>query len=190
MSTKRMEGRKKGEKKIEIPEGIEIEVNEGINEVVVRGGGRELKKKFKPEVKVRRKNNYLVISSVSDRRKIKALVGTAFAEVKNMIQGLKGGVVYKLKVVHSHFPVNLKIQGDKLWIENFLGEKYPRNAKILEGVKVEIKGQEIEVRSTNKESAGQTAANIEQATHIKNRDKRVFQDGCYIYEKDGKSLLR
>jgi large subunit ribosomal protein L6 len=106
-----------------------------------------------------------------------------------MIHGVSEGIVYKLKMVYSHFPINLKIQGDLIKIENFLGERYPRKAKIPERVEVDIKGQDIEVRGIDKEKVGQTAANIEQATKIKNRDPRVFQDGIYIYEKDGKSLV-
>jgi large subunit ribosomal protein L6 len=32
----------------------------------------------------------------------------------------------------------------------------------------------------NKEKVGQTVANIERATMVKNRDIRVFQDGVYL----------
>ncbi len=39
------------------------------------------------------------------------------------------------------------------------------------------------VTGINKESVGQTVANIEQATKIKSRDPRVFQDGIYVVAK-------
>ena len=32
---------------------------------------------------------------------------------------------------------------------------------------------------------GQTAANIENATRVRKRDPRVFQDGIYLFERDG-----
>ena len=35
------------------------------------------------------------------------------------------------------------------------------------------------VRGIDKEKVGQTVANIERATKVKNRDIRVFQDGIY-----------
>jgi large subunit ribosomal protein L6 len=39
------------------------------------------------------------------------------------------------------------------------------------------------VQGTNIEDVSQTAANIQQATKIKNKDPRVFLDGIYIYER-------
>jgi len=48
---------------------------------------------------------------------------------------------------------------------------------------VEIKGNQITISSNNVERAGQTAANIEKATKISKKDRRVFQDGCFITEK-------
>jgi len=84
--------------------------------------------------------------------------------------------------------MSVKVDGNQVVIENFLGERYPRRAKILESVNVEIKGQDVIVKGFDKEKVSQTAANIEQATRIKGLDPRVFQDGIYITEKDGKSV--
>ena len=56
---------------------------------------------------------------------------------------------------------------------------------ILEGVSVEIKGDEVIVKGIDKEKVGQTTANIERATAVKSRDVRVFQDGIYRISKGG-----
>ncbi len=70
-----------------------------------------------------------------------------------------------------------------LLIKNFLGEKKPRVAKILPGVEVNIEKNIITISSPNKELAGQTSANFEKATHVRNRDRRKFQDGIFIIKK-------
>ena len=81
--------------------------------------------------------------------------------------------------------MTLKIEGNKLAVNNFLGEKIPRYAYILPNVEVQIKGSLITILSTDKEAAGQTAANFEKATKVTNRDRRIFQDGIYIHDKPG-----
>jgi large subunit ribosomal protein L6 len=81
----------------------------------------------------------------------------------------------------------LKLDKNKLIISNFLGEKVSRHATILPNVDVQIKGAKITITSNDKEAAGQTAANIEKASIVRNRDRRVFQDGIYIIEKPGRA---
>jgi len=100
-----------------------------------------------------------------------------------MVKGVTKGFTYKLKKVYSHFPINVKVEPGKVLIENFIGERSPRIAKIVGNVKVIVKGDDIEVQGLNLEEVSQTAANIEQATKIKKKDPRVFLDGIYIYEK-------
>ncbi len=102
-----------------------------------------------------------------------------------MFSGLQEEFVYKLEAANVHFPMTLKVDSGFLIITNFLGEKFPRKAKILHSVDVEVKGNLITISSHDKESAGQTAANIERATKVRDRDRRVFQDGCYIVERPG-----
>jgi large subunit ribosomal protein L6 len=113
----------------------------------------------------------------------KAMVGTFASHIRNMIKGVTEGFEYRMKVVYSHFPMQLKVEKDKLMIGNFLGEKKPRSANILGESKVKASGDEVVVTGINKEDVGQTAANIEQATRIKRFDPRVFQDGIYTVEK-------
>jgi len=81
-----------------------------------------------------------------------------------------------------------EIKGNEAIIKNFLGEKTPRISKIIPGVEVEINGNTIVVKSSNKELAGQVAANFETATKIRGRDLRVFQDGIYITNKSGRGI--
>lgn len=172
---------------VEIPEGVEVTV-EG-NTVKVKGPKGELEREFQyPGVQIFTDDGKVVIYKEFPRRKDVAIARTFKAHISNMIKGVTEGFTYMLKVVYSHFPVTVKVQGDEVVIENFLGEKNPRRAKILPGVTVKVRGQEILVEGIDKEAVGQTAANIEQATRITKWDRRVFQDGIYIVEKAGKPI--
>lgn len=111
------------------------------------------------------------------------MTGTIAAHIRNMIKGVTKGYTYRLKIVYAHFPMKVTVKGDTVVIENFLGERAPRYAKILPGVKVEVKGEEVIVSGIDKEKVGQTAANIELATRVRGFDIRKFQDGIYIVSK-------
>src|SRR5260370_1395122 len=65
----------------------------------------------------------------------------------------------------------------------FTGEKTPRYAKIVEGVKVVVKGEDLSVEGIDLKSVSQTAANIQDSTKIKKKDLRVFLDGIYVSGK-------
>ncbi|GAB6136104.1 50S ribosomal protein L6 [Thermococcus prieurii] len=172
---------------VEIPEGVEVTVEKDV--VKVKGPKGELQRELKyPGFKIFTEDGKVVIYKEFPRKKDIAIARTFKAHIANMIKGVTEGFTYKLKVVYSHFPVTVKVQGDEVVIENFLGEKNPRRAKILPGVTVKVRGQEILVEGIDKEAVGQTAANIEQATRITKWDRRVFQDGIYIVEKAGKPI--
>jgi large subunit ribosomal protein L6 len=172
---------------IQMPEGIDASVDGRM--VRVKGPNGELVKILQSNiVQARYDGRTIVLTVPHDRKKERALINTQRGEVLNMIHGVRDGVTYRLKVLFSHFPMGLKVQGESLLIDNFLGEKHPRRAAILDGVKVDVKGQDVTVTGIDKDNTAQTAANIEQATKIKKLDPRVFQDGIYIVEKDGKPL--
>ena len=172
------------EEYVEIPDGVSIDVN-GMK-VKVSGPKGALEKEFKTkeEVHIDKEDGKIKIWALFPRRKTKAMVGTIRAHINNMITGVTKGYTYKLRIHYRHFPMNVSVEGNKVVIKNFLGEKYPRYADILDGVNVKVKGkEEIIVEGIDREKVGQTAANIEQATIVRKRDPRVFVDGIYIVEK-------
>ncbi len=132
---------------------------------------------------IQKDENKIRVYTNVPKKKYKAMVGTFAGHIENLIIGVKNGFEYHLKVVYAHFPIKVRVENGLVVIENFLGEKYPRKAKIVGRAEVEISGQDIFVRGVDIEECGQTAANLEQATRIKRKDPRVFQDGIYIVKK-------
>ena len=112
------------------------------------------------------------------------MIGTTRAHLNNMITGVTDGFTYHMKIVYAHFPMTVKAQGDTVTIDNFIGERHPRSAKIVGDAKVQVKGDEVIITGVNKEDVGQTMANLEQATKIKGKDPRVFQDGIYLTSRE------
>ncbi|MCE5213188.1 MAG: 50S ribosomal protein L6 [Methanobacterium sp.] len=165
-----------------IPEGIKVTIKD---EIVVTGSKGELKRKFKSRnIKISEDDGKIILEAPFPKKRDKAMLGTIKSHLTNMIIGLTDGFNYKMKIVYAHFPMTVKVSGDKVNIDNFLGERHPRTAKILGETKVQVKGDEVIVKGINKEDVGQTMANIEQATKIKGRDPRVFQDGIYLISKE------
>jgi len=167
---------------VEIPEGVEGMLEGRI--VTIKGEKGELTRDFShAPIKIRLEGKTVTVQASWPRKKEAALVGTIRSHIQNMIKGVTKGFTYKLKIVFSHFPITVKIKEKTLTIENFTGERSPRNAKIMGDTKVTVKGDDVIVQGINLEDVSQTAANIQNATKIRRKDPRVFLDGIYVYEK-------
>ena len=172
---------------IEIPEGVEVKLEAGV--LNVKGPEGENKREFKTgQLDFEIKDNKIILGGKKLTKKEKKIVNTFSAHIRNMVRGVQKKFEYKLKICFSHFPITVDIQDNKATIKNFLGEKINRKCSILNNVEIDIKGQEITLKSFDKEAVGQTAANFEIATKIRNKDQRVFQDGIYITNKDGREM--
>ena len=170
-------------KTVQVPDGVEVKI-EG-RKVTVNGAKGSLTRDF----------SYVPISIDSEgdktvrvwaewpRKKEASLVGTVQSHIQNMITGVEKGFSYKLKIVFSHFPMSVKVQGKSVLIENFTGERRARKVKIVGDVKVKVETEDVIVEGINLEEVSQTAANIEQATKVKKKDPRVFLDGVYVFER-------
>lgn len=176
-------------KEIAVPEDISIELDG--NMINIKGPKGELKKEFFcSNIKLKKEDGKIVLYADKTTKREKKMLGTIAAHIKNMILGVKEGFTYKLQICSVHFPINIQLDAanKQVIIKNFLGEVKERRAQIADNVDVKVDGDIITVTSLDKETAGQTAANIEVATKIKKRDRRVFQDGIYIIEKAGERL--
>ena len=140
-----------------------------------------------PDISVTVEDGSVVIESASEDAKTTATVGTFESHVRNMFHGVTDGWEYKMEVFYAHFPMQVSVDGDHVVIKNFLGEKAPRRAQIRGDTEVDVDGEEVILSGPNKEHVGQTAADIEQLTRVKDKDTRVFKDGVYITEKPVKA---
>ena len=172
---------------IEIPEGVEINIEGNI--VEAKGSEGENKREFDTtNLILKKEDNQIIIGNKKATKREKKRINTLESHIRNMIKGVQEKFEYQLKICFSHFPMTVELQGNEAIVKNFLGEKIPRKVKIPEGVEVQINGEKININSVDKELAGQTAANFEMATKVPMKDRRVFQDGIYIINKAGREM--
>ncbi len=169
---------------IVIPSDVSISKQE--NSIITKGSFGSVQKDFtKMPAIIELQDEKIVIKSQGNRKKDFALVNTMQSVINNMIKGSTKGFTYKLKIVFAHFPITVKIKGREIHVENFFGERSARTSKIIgSDTKVTVQGEDVVVTGPNIENVSQTAANLELATRIKNKDSRVFLDGVYIYSKE------
>ena len=164
----------------------EVSITKQENLITTKGSFGSVQKDFtKMPAIINLQDNKITIKSRGNRKKDFALVNTLQSVINNMIKGSSQGFTYRLKIVFAHFPISIKIKGKDIVVENFFGERSPRTSKIIgNDTKVSVEGEDIIVKGPNIENVSQTAANLELATRIKNKDSRVFLDGVYIYSKE------
>ncbi len=168
---------------IQAPEGVTINLDG--RRVTVKGAKGMVERDFSHiPVSISAENNNVRVWAEWPRKKEAALVGTIFSHIQNMITGVQKGYTYKLKIVFSHFPISVKVQGKNVLIENFTGERRARKANIIGDVKVKVEAEDILVQGLNLEDVSQTAANIETMTRVRRKDPRIFLDGLYVFERN------
>ena len=169
---------------IPIPETMKAEVRE--DTIIVRGKLGTLKKNIrKLPVVVDIQDNKIIIRPRGTRKRDLAITNTAKSIITNLLTGLEKGFTYKLKIVSAHFPLSVKVRGDKVYVENYFGERAPRVSRIRgEETRVAVVGDDVIVQGPSLEDVSQTSANIELSTRMKGKDNRVFLDGLYIYSKE------
>jgi large subunit ribosomal protein L6 len=169
---------------LEIPEGISVTLED--RTILVQGKLGTVKKDFtKLPAFLTIEEKTIKIQPYGTRRKDFAISKTATSIISNMIKGVQNGYKYKMKVVFAHFPITVKVKDGKVYVENFFGERKARISKIVgDSTKVAIEGDDIVISGPHLEDVSQTAANIELSTRVKNKDKRVFLDGIYVYSRE------
>ncbi|HJX05445.1 MAG TPA: 50S ribosomal protein L6 [Candidatus Nanoarchaeia archaeon] len=172
---------------LRIPENTTMTLDNRI--FTIKGPKGEVKKRFyNPKITARIIGNSVVFESKKATKREKKLIKTYIAHLKSMIKGANEMHVYKLKICSGHFPMTASVKGNLFELKNFYGETVPRTTALPEGVNVKVDGQYILIEGADKAAASKAASLIELLTRRPGFDKRIFQDGIFIVEKDGEPL--
>jgi large subunit ribosomal protein L6 len=145
-----------GKKPIEIPEGVDVNVDNNL--VSVKGPKGSLSKQI----------NDIVILEVSDEKTVNVSVkneneknersqwGTARAIIANMINGVTEGFEKKLEVNGVGYRVN--VSGNTLVL--IVGYSHDVNFPLPEGINATVEGNVVTISGIDKHLVGEVAANI------------------------------
>ena len=179
MSTKQIEEFKD---EVVIPEGVTVTLNKHMLHFV--GPLGKTHKSFRSiPVSIEITEGKILLTAINSKKRDYAILHTARSIIRNICEGLITGYTIKMKIVFSHFPITVKVEGKKILIENFQGERAPRSTNIVGNTKVIPKGEDVILTGEVWTDITQTAANIELTSKVKNKDHRVFLDGIYVFEK-------
>ena len=179
MSTKQIE---KSAVEIQIPENVKVSLNGSM--LHVQGPLGKVYKNFKKiPVIIEINNNKILLKKTGERKKHQAILNTARSLIQTLCIGVVDGFTIKMKIVYSHFPITVSIEGKKVLVKNFQGERAERVSVIKGDTLVVAKGDDVIITGPVLTDVSQTAANIQLNTKVKNKDHRVFLDGIYKYYK-------
>ncbi len=171
---------------MEIPEGVKVTLD-GNHHITVKGPNGKITKDFSHVrgIKVSIEGNKIIFSTNFPKSGTLALTKTIINLIKNLIIGVQTNYKYICKVCYSHFPCTVEVKPDKkeIHVVNFLGERAPRVTHYLDNVEVKVEGEDVILTGPDKETLGQTAANIQRCCRIRKKDPRVFQDGVYLFKR-------
>ncbi|MDC0169485.1 50S ribosomal protein L6 [Candidatus Nitrosopelagicus sp.] len=167
---------------LEIPEGVTVSYDRPM--ITVQGPLGKTWKSFKKiPVTIDVTDGKVNFKAQGTRDKNRAIMNTSRSLIRNLCEGVVEGYTIKMKIVFSHFPITVKVEGKTVLIENFQGERAPRKTKIWGETKVVPKGDDVIITGHVLTDVSQTAAEIENGSRVKNKDHRVFLDGVYKFEK-------
>ncbi len=177
------------EERVELGEGASASYDQKTRVLVVKGEKGELKRVlYHPAIRITIENGSILFAAADVTLREKKRLYTFVAHAKNMVKGVTEGFTYTLKICSGHFPMSVAVKDRTFEVKNFIGEKVPRVLAIKDGADVAIDGDVVTVTGFDKEIVGQVAADIEQLTRRTGFDSRIFQDGIFITEKDGKKV--
>ncbi len=172
-----------GKLPIIIPDGVEVTINGQV--VTAKGPLGTETVEVRPEIKLEKVDNTVVVTRINDDRKSRSLHGLSRTLVANTINGVKNGFTKKLEIVGVGY--RAAMQGNTLNLA--LGYSHPVNIDAPEGIKISVEANtKITVTGANKQAVGDVAALIRSKRPPEvYKGKGIKYEGEYIRRKAGKT---
>ena len=175
-----------GNRKINIPEGVTVTINDNV--VTVKGPKGELTNSFNKDMKIDVNENILTITRPNDLKTTKSLHGTTNALIENMIIGVSEGYKKELEIVGVGYRFN--VQGNKINVN--AGFSHPVEVIVPSDLKAEqVSTTEIAISGIDKQKVSEFAANIRKLRKPEPyKGKGIRFKGEHIRRKEGKKAAK
>ena len=166
-----------------IPDGVEVTINGQV--VTAKGPLGTESVEIRPEIKIKKKDNKIVLTRINDERKSRSLHGLSRTLVANVVNGVKTGFVKKLEIVGVGY--RAQMQGNTLNLA--LGYSHPVDIVAPEGIKIAVdQNTKITISGSNKQAVGDIAALIRSKRPPEvYKGKGIKYEGEHIRRKAGKT---
>ena len=171
-----------GNRKLVIPEGVSVEVEE--NTLKVKGKLGELSLAIPANISLEIEDGNIILKRANEEKFTKSLHGTTNANINNMIIGVTNGYKKNLEIIGVGYRFN--VRGNVLVIN--AGYSHQVEMNIPEGLKVElISNTEISISGISKELVGEFAANVRKVRKPEPyKGKGIRYKDEYVRRKEGK----
>lgn len=171
-----------GKMPIQIPEGVEVKINNNIISVKKNKNQLQFFLNSKVSVFLDEKEIKVDVKKEINRN----LWGVTRSIINNMVIGVTKGFEKKLEIEGVGF--NAQVNGDKLVMK--LGFSHPIEYQAPEGIKFEVKKNLITVSGIDKQIVGQAAAEIREFKKPEPyKGKGIHYLGEHIRRKEGKKAV-
>lgn len=144
-----------GKAPIEIPQGVEVSLNE--NTMTVKGPNATLVRELHADMNIEIKDGSIEVTRPSDNKQHRSLHGLTRTLIANMVEGVTKGYQRNLEIIGVGY--RAAKQGDNLVLT--MGYSHPVVITPGAGLEVEVPAPtRITVKGADKEAVGQLAANI------------------------------
>ena len=173
-----------GNRKIEIPTGVNVSVNGNV--VTVKGPKGELSTVINENITVNISENEITLTRKNDN--FKNFHGTANANINNMILGVTNGFEKKLESVGVGY--RFQVKGTELVVT--AGYSHPVVVKIPDGITLDSPSNtELFIKGIDKQQVGEFAASIRKIRKPEPyKGKGIRYKGEYIRRKEGKKASK
>ncbi len=174
-----------GKLPIELPDGVDVKIDETTNTITVKGPKGEISNSIHESIEVTVEDNQINVMRLSDDKTARSLHGLSRSLINNMVEGVTKGFERALEI--NGVGYRAQKQGKKLVLN--VGYSHPVEIEEEPGIEFEVPApNKIIVRGVDKQRVGAVASTIRSVREPEPYNgKGIKYENERIIRKEGKT---